>query len=140
MRKLWRWISVILGAATLTAGLAVGATQAGATEQSTIHITSAIQITQPLHYAAPASCTSDRHYKGGWVTFVYCDNQYNRHECSSGQNGDIFGPLYVANGCSTQVRIYTDTGVGLCVNPKSSTGVLKKDYTQYSITGDTGNC
>ena len=66
VRKLWQWVTVILGAATLTAGLAVSATQAGATEQSTIHITSAIQITQPLHYAALASCTSDRHYEGSW--------------------------------------------------------------------------
>jgi hypothetical protein len=134
LSKLWRWVTVGVGAIALAAGLAVAATPAGATPEPTI------QVMQSQHYLAPASCTSNRNYKGGWATFTYCDDQFYRVECSQGAKGDIFGPLYAANGCSTQLRMNTSSMTVLCVDPRRSTNVLKKNYEEYAITGDTGPC
>jgi hypothetical protein len=134
LRKLWRWTTVGVGAIALAAGLVVAAIPAGATTGPTI------QVMQSQHYLAPASCTSNRNYKGGYATFTYCDDQFYRVDCSQGAKGDIHGPLYAANGCSTQLRMYTSSMTVLCVNPQKSTDVLKKNYGEYAITGDTGPC
>ncbi len=128
-----RWVSIGAGAATLAAGLVVTATSADATSQPTI------QIAQSQHHADAASCTGDRHYKGGYLTFTHCDNQHYRHTCHP-QTGEAFGPLYAANGCSTQVYLYVSANDFICVNPQSSTGVLKKDYETYEITDNPGRC
>jgi hypothetical protein len=77
------------------------------------------------------------------VTFTYCDDQYNRYSCEEGDFQDIFGPLYAANGCSFRLYLFLSTdekGPALCVNPQSSTGVLKKDYRSFLVIGLTGNC
>jgi hypothetical protein len=137
MRKLWRWATVGMGTAVLVAGLAVTATSAGATT----HIR--VQVTQSQrHLLTPASCTSARNYKGGYVTVTYCDGAYNRYACSGSNSENIYGPLYAANGCSTQVNLYLSTTdkTPLCINPNSSTNVLKQDYKLFVITHRTGNC
>jgi hypothetical protein len=142
VRKLWRCATVGVAAAALAAGLVVAAMPTGATTQPTIQITQA--QAQAQRHMVTASCTGDRHYLGGYVTFTYCNNQYYRVACSRGTTGDIFGPLYAANDCDFQLYLYLTrppTGhPALCVNPRTSTGVLKRDYQSFFITGLTGNC
>jgi hypothetical protein len=93
--------------------------------------------------ATPASCAGNQ-YNGGKVTFTYCDGTRSKPNCFNGNNGAITGPSYAANGCQTQLYLYlghTHTGTpALCVNPESSTGVLKKYYEEFVITSRTGKC
>jgi hypothetical protein len=93
--------------------------------------------------AAAASCAANQ-YNGSKVTFTYCDGTRTKEGCSSGNNGAITGPTYAANGCSTQLFLYlghTLTGTpALCVNPESSTGVLKKNYEEFKVTSRGGKC
>ena len=138
MRKLWRFASVIIGATTLAAGLAFTASQAGATTQSTA------RITQSQHQLAPAACTTNRHYKKGVLTFTPCTGSPTTRNCSIGEYGEIFGPLYAANGCPTQVYLWlghTITGTpDLCVSPQTSTNVLARYYGEFQVTSRTGKC
>jgi hypothetical protein len=138
VRKLWRWISVGVGATTLAAGLTVAATPSGAATQP------AIQITQSQRGITPDSCTGDRNYKGGSVTFTPCSGSIQRSGCSTGNNGAISGPLYAANGCSTQLWLWlTHTTSGtpaLCVNKEFSTDTLKKYYEEFKVSTHTGKC
>jgi hypothetical protein len=93
--------------------------------------------------AAPASCKSNQ-FNQGLVTFTYCDGTRSKPGCFTGNNGAIFGPLYAANGCQGQLYLYlghSHTGTpALCVNPESSTTVLKKYYEEFVVTGRTGRC
>jgi hypothetical protein len=93
---------------------------------------------------AAAACTGNRNYLAGYATFTYCNGTKSREYCFVANNGAIFGPLYAANGCDTQLYLYlghTTTGApALCVNPRSSTGVLKRYYEEFVVTGHTGNC
>jgi hypothetical protein len=134
VRKLWRRAAVGVSAIALAAGAVVAAMAAGAPAKP------AAQVAQSQVHVVTAACTTARNYKAGYATFTYCDDQIYRVACHSGSHGDLFGPLYAANGCSTQLRMGTANMDKLCVNPQSSTNVLKKDYDQYSITGDTGPC
>jgi hypothetical protein len=133
MRKLWRWAAVGVGATAMAAGLTVTAMPTGASAKP------ATTVTQSQQHIVTASCTTARNYKGGYLTFTHCDDQYYRHRCTP-QTGEAFGPLYAANGCSTQVYLYVNARDFICVNPQSSTGVLKRDYETYEITDNTGRC
>jgi len=139
MRKLWRWAIIGAAAAALSGGLVVTAAQAGATARPTT------QTTQAQHHAMlPATCTTARNYRSGYATFTYCDGHYSRYGCTAGNNAAIYGPLYAANGCSTQLFLWlTHTLSGtpdLCVNPQSSTNTLKRYYEEFKVTSRTGNC
>jgi hypothetical protein len=138
MRKLWRWAAVGVGATALAAGLAVTAMPAdAATTQATT------QITQSQRLAAPAAC-ANKAYASGHVIFTYCDGTRTKTNCIVGNNGPLTGPEFAANGCDTQLYMYlghTLTGVpALCVNPRTSTGVLKKYYEEFKVTSHQGAC
>lgn len=78
------------------------------------------------------------------MTFVPCTGTPITKNCSTGNNGAIYGPLYVANGCSFQVYLWlshTITGTpDLCVNPGTSTNVLKRYYEEFRVSTHTGKC
>jgi len=143
MRKLWRWAIAGVGTAALAAGLVVTAAPAGAaakpTSQAAAIQTTAIQTTQAPRQATAAACTTARNYESGYATFTYCGGDFNREPCT-GTWVEIFGPKYAANGCSTRLYLWTSSGDNLCVNPLSSTGVLKKDYTSAEITRIGSKC
>jgi hypothetical protein len=138
VRKLWRWISVGVGATTLAAGLAVAATPSGAATHPAIH------ITRSQRGITPDSCTGRRNYLGAKVTFTSCSGGIQRSGCSTGNNGAISGPLYAANGCQTQLWLWlTHTTSGtpvLCVDKMSSTNSLKKYYEEFEVSTRTGKC
>ncbi len=130
-------IAAAVGATLLALGIA-GMPTAHASAASP-----ATQITQSQHHAT-ISCTGDRHYKGGSVTFTYCNGSHPRSSCQIGKNGSLSGPLFVANGCSFQVYLWTHGPFSgtpqLCVNPQTSTGVIKQYYIEFEVTGHTGRC
>lgn len=138
MRKIWRWATISVAAAAAAAALAVAAMPTGA------HANSTTQLTHSRGHIVTASCTTARNYSGGHVTFTYCDDAISRYGCFVGNNGAISGPLYAANGCSTQLYLYlghTLTGTpALCVNPGSSTNTLKRYYEEFVVTSHTGRC
>jgi hypothetical protein len=139
VRKSWRLAVAGMGATALAAGLVVAVMPASATG-AIRH--PAIQIAHSQRHVTAASCTTTRNYKGGSLTFTYCFDEYNRFECTIGSSQDIFGPTYAANGCSTQVNLYTSTTdkTPLCLDPERSTNVLKKDYEISKVTSRSGNC
>jgi hypothetical protein len=134
VRKLWRLAAVGVAAAALAAGLVVTAMPAGAPAHRTI------QVTQSQGHIVTASCTTARNYRGGWFTVTYCNGQYYRYACNIGDSGDLFGPLYAANGCVTQVAMHATDGYTLCVSPQTSTDSLHRDYDSYHIRSSTSRC
>jgi len=144
IRNLWRLAIAGMGTAMLAAGLVVATTSAGATAEPTVQV-AADQVTQVQQQPAVAvACTTARNYLSDHATFTYCGGSFHRTGCSAGNNGSLNGPLYAANGCTTQLYLWlTHTLSGtpdLCVNPQSSTNTLKRYYEEFEVTNHTGNC
>jgi hypothetical protein len=132
-------IAAAVGATLLSLG-AASATAAYASTASP-----ETQITQSQHHAAAVSCTSDRHYRAGVVTFTPCVGAIVRTTGCRPQAGNTGGfPIYAANGCQTQLFLYRSNKPGghvdLCVNPTSSTGVLHTEYRSFEISNRPGRC
>lgn len=96
--------------------------------------------------AAAPRCTSNRNYKAGRVTFTACNGKTQRFKCSPGNNSSLVRtPLFAANGCEFQVGLWIKKGStsgtpNLCVNPRSSTDVLKKNYKQFKVLNNKHKC
>jgi hypothetical protein len=138
VRNLWRWSVVGLAAAAMGAGLTLTAMPTGA------HASQATRVTSSQDHIVTAACTTKRNYKGGTVTFTYCNGTTFRRGCTTGATGSLSGPLYAANGCQTQLYLYlthsTSGTPALCVNPGTSTNTLKQYYVEYKIGSHTGRC
>lgn len=118
----------------------MAAAPAGASIPATTH------AARSAHVAAPRACTTNRNYKPGRVTFTACDGKTQRFKCSPGNNSSLVRtPLFAANGCEFQLGLWIKKGStsgtpNLCVNPRSSTDVLKKSYKQFKVINDKNKC
>ncbi|HLH57648.1 MAG TPA: hypothetical protein VKV33_00720 [Streptosporangiaceae bacterium] len=97
--------------------------------------------------AGPASATALIplvNYKAGYVTLTNASGGIAQRNACTYRGGSMSPPKYVANGCAVRVWLYqnsNDSGsYNLCINPRSSTGALGREYRSYWVSSNSAKC